>query len=167
MSPCTPIYGPDRGVHGIVCHSRGRGGRKSSKLCAFCRNPTAAYECDGPKPGGKTCDADICPSCAVSIRALDVDYCPNCVNATELLGCKSGPTPEHACRGPIVTKDQLCLAHCLLFTHWLRACGGFRDVYSDPKKTQDEKRQAFRFWLARLTAEGAREVFRRAGWVTA
>lgn len=167
MSPCEPIYGPDRTVQGVICSGRGRGGRGSSKLCRFCRNPSASLLCDGPKPGGKTCDADMCGACAVSIRALNVDFCPNCANGTELLGCQNGPTPEHPCRGPIVTKDQLCLAHCLLFTHWLKACGGYRDVYADPQKSRDEKRQAFRFWLARTKPEEALAIYRRHGWRTA
>lgn len=164
MSPCDTLYGPDRNPNGHLCYGRGRGGRKSQKLCAFCRDPSAVYECDGPKPGGKTCDANICAGCAVSIRALDVDYCPACVASTELLGCLSGPTPEHPCRGPVVAKDQLCLAHCLLFTHWLRSCGGYRDVYADMTKTQDQKRQAFRFWMAQFKPEAAGNLFRAAGW---
>jgi hypothetical protein len=162
VSPCDPLFGPDRRENGVICTGRGR--RRGKKQCGFCHQPTARYECDGPKPGGKTCDADICGACAVSIRALDVDYCPRCVDASELLGCKCGPTAEHPCRGPIVAKDQLCLAHCLIFTHWLRDLNGFRDVYSDRTKTNDEKRQRFRFWLSTFTSSAATALFHRFGW---
>ena len=165
------IYGSDRRPLGRVC---GVHSRAPKKPCAFCGNRSDKL-CDGilsavqaellpdsPDPKVKTCDAAICSSCAVSIPALDRDYCPRCINA-QPHECAVGPSPEHPCRGPTVDKDRACLAHSLLFTRWMQAHGG-AEVYADKALSRDEKRQRFRFWLAKFPSNSARGVFAVAGW---
>lgn len=52
--PCETVKLPGGGG-AIVC-SRGR--RGASKPCAFCPR-TSSRLCDGPRPGGKTCEARL------------------------------------------------------------------------------------------------------------
>lgn len=61
----------------IVC-SRGR--RKPAPRCAC--GAIATRQCDGPKPGGKTCDAFLCGWCSSRVRALD--YCGGCAHQLAL-----------------------------------------------------------------------------------
>lgn len=69
---CTKIALPGGGV-AIVCT---RGQRR--KVCGTCKRGTATKLCDFPLKGskaGKTCDAPLCDSCAVS-GGPDIDHCP-------------------------------------------------------------------------------------------
>lgn len=59
------------GVVGLAC-----GPGAKPKPCAFCPR-TSSLLCDGPTPGGKTCDKPICDRCAWRPER-DVDFCPAC-----------------------------------------------------------------------------------------
>lgn len=77
-------------VYGFVC-----GAGRPPKPCVGCGRRGEVL-CDGPAPGGKTCDAWICRSCAKRPKA-NVDYCPRCagelgyVPATRL---RAAPPPD-------------------------------------------------------------------------
>ena len=58
----------------IVC---GRFPRVRPRKCRGCGQKTADLLCDGPKPGGRTCDAPVCAKCAKTIGP-DRHLCPAC-----------------------------------------------------------------------------------------
>ena len=68
--PCKPFRSADGKIVGIVCSREPR-----NRPCRFCGNPSSKL-CDYPVSNGKTCDAPLCPACAVHIEP-DTDYCPN------------------------------------------------------------------------------------------
>lgn len=54
----------------IVC-SRGR----RPPRCSVCGTRPGTQLCDGPGPGGGTCDAPVCLACTVHAEP-DRDFCP-------------------------------------------------------------------------------------------
>lgn len=83
MSPCEFFQGGSGNVTVIVCSARGR-----QKTCEVywndgrrCGKP-AGGQCDGPKPGGKTCDRHICKEHALHV-GKNRDLCPNCAAKRE------------------------------------------------------------------------------------
>lgn len=75
--PCDPLD-LGNGAVAIIC-SRGKRG----KVCSACKRNQATLLCDFPLTGakmGKTCDRDLCRSCAKSVPRTDgkdtVDMCP-------------------------------------------------------------------------------------------
>lgn len=154
MSPCDPLFGPDRRVNGFVCT---RGPRKGTRTpCAFCKKPGADLLCDGPGPTPRrTCDAKICRACAIGVRSLDADFCPTCAGK-DTVTCPAGMgIRADSCSGP-ETKEGTCLKHAVIFDKWLRDLGGYRDVYSRDDLSREQKRLRFRTWLT--TDDGQEQV---------
>jgi hypothetical protein len=61
MTPCRRVG------NAIICT------RERPRRCRYCGR-SANLLCDFPLPGGKTCDAPICPSCSFPIGP-NADYC--------------------------------------------------------------------------------------------
>lgn len=158
MSPCDPIWGPNRQPMGFICS---RGPRKGPKTpCRFCGALGAPLLCDGPgATPKKTCDAPMCPKCAVSVRSLDSDFCPRCAASSPPSPCPAGVgVRADPCAGPIVKAEGTCLKHAFLFQHWLRD-GGWERVYKREDLTREQKRLAFRTWLATEDGQARVEMF--------
>lgn len=77
--PCTSItvLGPNGQTSTAIVCSRGRA---RVQRCRWC-GARATRLCDGMAPGGRSCDAPCCRSCATSIGP-DLDLCPDCAPAT-------------------------------------------------------------------------------------
>jgi hypothetical protein len=67
------------GGSAVVCSS------SRAVRCSVCGTLSKAIKlCDGPPPPGvkrKTCDAKVCPKCALHVEGQDIDYCPPCAAA--------------------------------------------------------------------------------------
>ena len=61
------------GVTGIACF---RGGKAPARCGSPGCNFIADYLCDGPAPGGRTCDRAICEKHRINVGP-EVDLCPN------------------------------------------------------------------------------------------
>jgi hypothetical protein len=148
---CEPFRTPDGRISAIIC-SRGRGGPPRTKPCSKC-GEEGALLCDGPRARPwRTCDAPLCPDCAISIRYVDADFCPEHGWEPAAL-CACGPAGV-PCLGVTVEKvGGLCLSHAVLFDYWLGYAGGF-PVYLREDLTQNQKREVFRRWLAGMKPEG-------------
>lgn len=80
--PCEVYNDPETGATMFI-----KCGRAPRRICKFCRRNYATLLCDAPIGNGKTCDAPICPTCAIS-GGPDTDYCPDHRNQQSLFGAK-------------------------------------------------------------------------------
>lgn len=78
--PCEIHTDPKSGTTFIMRLGKGR-----RAICKFCRRNYATLLCDAPTGIGKTCDAPICPACAIN-AGPDTDYCPDHRNQQSLFG---------------------------------------------------------------------------------
>lgn len=158
--PCEPLNRTRYGGHnGFICTS---GPRVRPKACFGCGQKRAMLECDAedPSAASDTCDNPICGHCTSRVVGLDVDLCPmHAKQQTPTGACivSQGPTkvyPLRGCAGAIVHEHGVCLRHLRLFDTWLAQHGGWKNVYSNPRMSREDKRKKFREWLEVQPAEG-------------